>query len=290
MLQSHLNAVEQVLLKKSELARNPGHPVLRGSPREWFIKEFLESHLPSTLEIGQGEIVNACSEPHPPRGHYRNQVDIVIYRRDLPKITFSPSDAAFLIEGVVATLEIKSKLDKGTRRTEGRKKGGLMKKGLSAACEASQLHKSLIPEWATGLHHLSGNNLRRGHESWFQSHIMSYVVAFDATSKNMHTIAKWLPGIAHDLGAEPEQLVDMIVILGKGVVWRIDSFAFQVPDAPKGHSWAYIAQEENNLFALFTHMIAVRGIASHPSTSTAEYVSRFMDVIRPSDKRVQTAG
>lgn len=290
MLYSHLNAVEQVLLKKSELAKNAGHPVLRGSPREWFIKEFLEGHLPSTLEIGQGEIINAYSEPHPSPDHYRNQVDIVIYRRDLPKITYSPSDSAFLIEGVVATLEIKSELEKGTRLRKDGTKGDLPQKGLHAACAASKLHKSLIPEWATGLHRLSGHELRRGNESWFASHILAYVVAFDTPCKSISTVAEWLPSIAHDLAAEPEQLIDMIVILGKGIVWRIDGFAFPVPEIPEGHKWAYIEQEENNLFALFTHLIAVRGITSHPSTSTAEYVSKFIDVIQSSGKNVQTVG
>src|SRR5438046_816940 len=100
MLQSHLNAIEKALLTQSELAKNAGHPNLRGGPREWLIRGFLLGHLPSNLEIGQGEIIDPFSKPNPPQGSYRPQVDIVIYRRDLPKITLSPFDQAFLVEGV----------------------------------------------------------------------------------------------------------------------------------------------------------------------------------------------
>ncbi len=61
MLRSHLNAIEAVLLAESRAAANAGHPNLRGGPREWFIENFLSTHLPSSLEIGQGEIIDAGS-------------------------------------------------------------------------------------------------------------------------------------------------------------------------------------------------------------------------------------
>lgn len=49
MLISHLNAFEQILIAQSSDAQNAGHPNIRGGPREWFIRDFLENHLPSTL-------------------------------------------------------------------------------------------------------------------------------------------------------------------------------------------------------------------------------------------------
>ena len=89
MLQSHINAIEQVLLAQSVAAQNAGHPNLRGGPREWFIRDFLTSHLPATLEVGQGEVIDSASVPNPPKGTYRPQVDIVLYRRDMPKIHYT---------------------------------------------------------------------------------------------------------------------------------------------------------------------------------------------------------
>jgi hypothetical protein len=54
MIVSHLNAIEKVLIAQSRIADNAGHPNLRGGPREWFIQEYLETHLPTILEIGLG--------------------------------------------------------------------------------------------------------------------------------------------------------------------------------------------------------------------------------------------
>ncbi len=65
MILSHTNAIEKVLLAQSIAANTAGHPNLRGGPREWFIRDFLENHLPSTLQLGQGEIIDEDSKPHP---------------------------------------------------------------------------------------------------------------------------------------------------------------------------------------------------------------------------------
>lgn len=108
MILSHTNAIEKVLIAQSAAAQNAGHPNLRGGPREWFIRgirDFLQNHLPTSLEIGQGEIIDEDSKPSPPQDSYRPQVDIVVYRRDLPRITYSRDNAAFLAEGVIATIE-----------------------------------------------------------------------------------------------------------------------------------------------------------------------------------------
>jgi len=58
LLISHLNKIEEVLGARSMVAKNAGHPNLRGGPREWFIREFLEGYLPSSFRIGQGDITD----------------------------------------------------------------------------------------------------------------------------------------------------------------------------------------------------------------------------------------
>ncbi len=179
MLISHMNAIEQVLLAQSVAAQNAGHPNLRGGPREWFVHDFLRNHLPTILEIGQGEIIDENAIANPPIGSYRNQVDLVIYRRDLPKIIYSPNNAAFLAEGVKATIECKSKLTKID---------------LLHACEASKKHKLLIR---------SKNQKNK---------IVSYVVAYDCQADHLSTVAEWLPNIKMKLASTPDKLVDMIII------------------------------------------------------------------------------
>ncbi|MEU3679269.1 DUF6602 domain-containing protein, partial [Streptomyces griseus] len=70
-------AVEDQLLATSKIPANSGHSLHKGTPREAFIKEFLEAHLPSTLAIGSGELIDSESQP----SEARRQFDLVIYKR-----------------------------------------------------------------------------------------------------------------------------------------------------------------------------------------------------------------
>jgi hypothetical protein len=240
MLASHLNALEKVMIAQSAVAINAGHPNLRGSPREWFIRDFLESHLPSSLEIGQGEIIDFRSSPKLPRSNYRPQADIVIYRRDVPKIALSKNDTAFLVEGVMATIESKSVLTKHE---------------LKSACKSSKTHKALTRQFSAGFR-----------SSTFPSHIVSYVVAYDSKT-SIKTVAKWLPAIAKEEGINPDRLVEMVIVLGKGVVWKIGAFpGLEIQGLPPRHQWAFIEQTSNNLFSMFVHMLTwTMAISSPPN-------------------------
>lgn len=225
MIEAHLNAVEQVLIAQSKAAQNAGHPNLRGGPREWFVRDFLEGHVPGTLEVGQGELIDADSQPAPTRGEYRAQVDVVLYRRDLPKISYSTGNAAYLAEGVMATIETKSDLTRD---------------GLIRVCEVAiehgQLKRSYIPR--TGA----------------QVPIKNYLLVYK--SIDVQKVATWLSEIAADLTVASAQMVDMIVILGAGVVWRIDDFpTMPVEKSAADHEWTFLSQKTNNLFLMFVHML-----------------------------------
>ena len=241
MIVSHLNAIEKVLIAQSRIADNAGHPNLRGGPREWFIQEYLETHLPTILEIGQGEIIDEDSEPNPDQRNYRPQVDLVIYRRDLPKIMYSKNNAAFLSEGVKATIEVKSTL---------------AYEDVKQACEASKKHKALNRSQSNG-----------------QKGIISYVVSYKGPKK-MKTVADWLPQLVSELKGTPDEFIEMIIVLGKGIVWRINAFPeFKILDAPSDKHWAYFDSKNDNLYTMFTHMLTwassnspepdVSGYASH---------------------------
>jgi len=238
MLLSHINAIEKILVAQGAAAQNAGHPNLRGWPREWFIRDFLKNHLPSSLEIGHGEIIDQDSKPEPPQGEYRPEVDIVIYRRDLPKISYSRDNIAFLSEGVLATIESKSVLTKVE---------------LSNACRASSIHKDLkrnIPLHALG--------------DFPPTKIFSYVIAYDGPA-NISTVAGWLPEITQESGITVENMVEMIVILGKGVIWQKNKISV-IPESqiPDGSQWVYFDQSENNLFLFFTHMMSLSAYLSSP--------------------------
>lgn len=248
MILSHTNAIEKILVAQGTAAQNAGHPNLRGGPREWFIRDFLQNHLPGSLEIGQGELIDEDSRPAPPKGSYRPQVDIVIYRRDLPKISYSRDNAAFLAEGVVGTIESKSVLTKDD---------------LENTCRASLIHKSL--KRSPTLH-----SLGQGPPS-----IQSYLVAYDGP-QNISTVANWLPEISGSLGAPPESLVDLVVVLGKGVIWHSSTYKDVSPLIPPATvRWGYFEQNEKNLFMLFMHMLTWVAYLSAPPSALG-YVSRVL--------------
>lgn len=245
MLRSHLNAIESVLLAQSNAASNAGHPNLRGGPREWFIQDFLRSHLPGTLEIGQGEIIDPDSKPRPKPKQYRGQVDIVLYRKDLPVISLSKYDSLFLAEGVMAALEVKS---------------DLRKPNLINTCKQIIRHKKLKRPPPLG-----GFDVHL-----IPKHIVSYVVAYGGP-KRMSTVAKWLPQIRDTLNCKPNEMPEMIIVLGKGAVWRINAFPNE--EDPKDKTWAFVQQAEQNLFTLFVHMLSWMGGITPPPDLEGYYKS-----------------
>jgi hypothetical protein len=81
LLEQHMKAIEVQLLATSQIPSNSGHSLHKGTPRESFIGKFLEEHLSESLALGTGEIIDANSAPN----QSRNQIDIVVYRRDYPR-------------------------------------------------------------------------------------------------------------------------------------------------------------------------------------------------------------
>jgi hypothetical protein len=108
LLQDHLRAVEDTLLAQSRIPAHAGHPLHKGTPRENFLKTFLATHLSERVAVGQGEIIDARTQANDPR----HQNDIIIYHRNFPRISFDQAISAYLVESVVATIEVKSALTK----------------------------------------------------------------------------------------------------------------------------------------------------------------------------------
>jgi hypothetical protein len=135
MLTAHMSAVEDQLLAISRIPANSGHSLHKGTPREAFIREFLEKHLNSTVSIGTGEIIDSKSKP----GDRRNQFDIVIYKHNYPRLDFGGGINGFLVESVVATIEVKSTLDKAG-----------IEQAVKAARAAKLLQKNEMRSFSTG--------------------------------------------------------------------------------------------------------------------------------------------
>lgn len=156
-----MDAVETSLVHTSKIPANAGHTLHRGTPREAFITEFLEGHLSANVAIGTGEIIDANSQP---RGA-RNQFDIVIYKRSYPKLNFGGGISGFMIESVVATIEVKSILDQAA---------------IDQSVKAANAAKSLTP------------NINESFSAgWIPPRVLNFVVAYTGPAK-MSTVHSWI--------------------------------------------------------------------------------------------------
>lgn len=199
MLKSHINAQEHALLARSRIPANSGHSLHKGTPREAFVSDFLRSHLPTTIAIGTGEIIDANSKPNEPR----SQFDIVLYNANYPKLDFGGGTTGFLAESVVATIEVKSTLDKSG-----------MKQAIVAARKAKLLTLNTHGGFYAG---------------YVPPKIINYVVAYDGPSQ-MATVGGWIPELHTELDIASPSLpieqqkrlrtasvsLDGVFVLGKG--------------------------------------------------------------------------
>jgi hypothetical protein len=106
--------------------------------------------------------------------------------------------------------------------------------------------------------------------------IASYLVAYNGPKK-METVVNWLNEFNYDIDINRRQRIDMIIVLGKGVVCRLASLPRPLqPDQSLklGHKWLFVTQEMNNLYALFSHMLLWVGNVSVPS-NLSSYLDRI---------------
>lgn len=80
------------------------HSDVLGKARELFVTEALQRFLPQALHFGSGQIVDEG-------GQLSKQIDVLIYRQDMPLLMSLAETNLYFAEGVVATVEVKSRLD-----------------------------------------------------------------------------------------------------------------------------------------------------------------------------------
>lgn len=81
------------------------HPVMKGNAREAIIRQVLSRFIPTGYDIGTGLVVDSD-------GAKSRQLDIVIARRDFPALVRPDGSKIYPVEGVLATLEVKSSLNR----------------------------------------------------------------------------------------------------------------------------------------------------------------------------------
>jgi len=215
MLKSHMDAVEGALVHTSQIPANAGHPLHKGTPRESFIRQFLHDHLSADVAIGTGEIIDAASAPRAPRHQY----DIVIYKKNYPKLDFGGGINGFLIESVVATIEVKSVLDQ---------------QAIDQSVKAASAAKGLTPHVNTSFS-----------AGWIPPRVLNYVVAYQGPAQ-LSTVYGWIlsshaaQGIPlptwnfADRTEAPGTALDGVFVLQKGFV-KLDNspLSMNSPQSPQ---------------------------------------------------------
>lgn len=102
---SWLNSLETVLQEQAVLAGLHDHSSTVGFAREFFVKQVLRTVLPPMVHIGSGRIIDAA-------GQQSRQMDVIIYDARFPVLETAPGIGSYFIEGVIATVEVKSTIDK----------------------------------------------------------------------------------------------------------------------------------------------------------------------------------
>jgi hypothetical protein len=253
MLKSHIDSVEASLLATSQIAANAGHSLHKGTPRESFIRQFLEGHLSERVAVGTGEVIDAMSPPNPPATAQRPQFDIVIYKRDYPKLNIGGGISAFLAESVVATIEVKSTLDAAD-----------LEQAMRAARYAKSLKLNTITSFSTGYHPPTILNYLASYAGPAQ---MSTVHGWIAPAHANHGVyVPVLPPTGDARIGIPSPSVDGIFVLGKGFV-VFDNFPIGfVTDGARQQAptacWSVADASAGSLLLLFMFLTtAVSGIS-----------------------------
>lgn len=103
--QGWFDTLEVILERQAKLAGLLDHGVMMGNAREFFVANVLKSVLPPSLHIGTGKIIDV-------KGNTSKQVDVIIYDPQFPVMETSKGQGMYLVDGVIAAIEIKSTLDK----------------------------------------------------------------------------------------------------------------------------------------------------------------------------------
>ncbi len=103
-LHRYCEAALAVLNSQFEATKVLKHKGTLGSIREQIIKDFLTAHLPELIAVRAGQIVDS-------EDNFSQQQDVVLTLKSVPRLPFASGIDLIFQEGVVATIEVKTRLD-----------------------------------------------------------------------------------------------------------------------------------------------------------------------------------
>lgn len=97
----YCDAAVEALRVQYEMTKVIGHNASMGSSREGILRDFLAGHLPKMTSPVTGVIFDS-------KGAYSRQQDVVFVLKSFPRLPFASGVDLIYVEGVVATVEIKT--------------------------------------------------------------------------------------------------------------------------------------------------------------------------------------
>jgi hypothetical protein len=104
----YVDGMAHVLRTEARQAGVFDHPTLTGSAREWFVKRFLRQLLPEMVGVTAGKAFDRY-------GKKSKQIDVLIHDRAFPVLKIG-GQALVPADGVIAGMEVKSRLDRTSLR------------------------------------------------------------------------------------------------------------------------------------------------------------------------------
>lgn len=156
----------------------------RGDVAEHALRQFLSTHLPRAFDVGHGEVIDSF-------GERSRQMDVVITTPDHPYRHPSEEPGMFIVEGVLAAAEVKTRLTAEEVRD-----------AVQKAASFKKLRK----------HHLSGSEVFANpstQKRWVEGPSPFFVFAYESEMA-VSTLLDMLSGLASDAW------IDAIFVLGRG--------------------------------------------------------------------------
>lgn len=265
---SFFEKYEKELIQRAETAGLMKHRPSIGALKEFLTKSVLNTVLPDCCSLVSGQIFDGT-------GNLSKQVDIIIYDSRLPKLEIAPGFGYYAIEGVIACIEIKSKLNKKSiEESLDNSKSILELKAIIAGdLKVATTEGLKIPNTAY---------LKR--KAWFQYSTACYVFSFDSinmTNASKH-VDSWFKKCLNPTTATNCALLPRILV-GKNWVGLLDDGHIVLP----GDSNAMVFVNTEHTFAYFiSHLLnkvalrvrATQGCSDsyftfNPMLPIAEYIS-----------------
>lgn len=266
---SFFEKYEKELIQRAETAGLMKHRPSIGALKEFLTKSVLNSVLPDCCSLVSGQIFDG-------KGNLSKQVDIIIYDSRLPKLEIAPGFGYYAIEGVIACIEIKSKLDK---------------KNIEEALDNSKSILELEALIAGDIKLATTEGLKNPNTAYqkrkasFQYSTACYVFSFDSikmTNASKH-VNNWFKKCVNPTTATNCALLPRVLV-GKNWVGLLEDGYIELP----GNGNAMIFVNTEHTFAYFiSHLlnkVALRVRASqgcsdsyftfNPMLPIAEYLSK----------------